>query len=79
MSRILFAAKHVLNGTTREQIIISRQLFAGHVVGSRTMESKKKMRQTIMEVVLIDRQINENLFYWQPINNDRQTLQAVAV
>ena len=79
MSRILFAAKHVLNGTTHEQIIICRQLFADHVVGSRPMESKKKMRQTILEVVLNDRQIHENQFYWQPINNDRQTLQVVVV
>ena len=41
MSRILLAAKHVLSGTTHGQSIICKQLFAGHVVGSRPMERKK--------------------------------------
>jgi len=31
-----------LDGTTHEQTIICRQLFAGHVVGCRPMEGKKK-------------------------------------
>ena len=33
----------------------------------------------IMKVVLIDRKINENHFRWQPINNDRETLQGLVV
>ena len=32
-----------IDGTTREQTIISRQLFADHVVGSRPMKKKKKL------------------------------------
>ena len=32
-----------LNGIAHEQTIICRQLFAGHVVGSRSMERKKNL------------------------------------
>ena len=53
MSRILFAAKHVLNDTTHEQTIICRQLFAGHVVGSWPMERKKTMRRMIISFTCI--------------------------
>ena len=35
-------SKTLLDGITHEQTIICRQLFAGHVVGSRPMKSKKK-------------------------------------
>ena len=42
MRRILFAAQHLsptqLDGIAHEQTIICRQLFAGHVVGSRPMK-----------------------------------------
>ena len=40
MSRILFAAQ--LDGIAHEQTIICRQLFPGHVVGSRPNEKKEK-------------------------------------
>ena len=42
MRRILFSAQHLsptqLDGIAHEQTIICRQLFAGHVVGSRPMK-----------------------------------------
>ena len=38
---IIYSKTH-LDGTTHEQTIICKQLFAGHVVGSRLMERKKK-------------------------------------
>ena len=44
MSRILFAAKQFqteLDDTAHEQTIICKQLFAGHLVGSRPMKRKK--------------------------------------
>ena len=47
MSRILFA--HI-DGTTHEQTIICRQLFAGHVVGSRPMKRKEKMHRMIKKI-----------------------------
>ena len=38
-----------LDDIAHEQTIICRQLFAGHVVGSRPMKRKKKLRQMIIE------------------------------
>ena len=38
----IICSKTYLDGTMYEQTIISRQLFAGHVVGSRPMKRKKK-------------------------------------
>ena len=38
----IICSKARLDGTTHEQTIICRQLFAGHVVGSRPMERKTK-------------------------------------
>ena len=38
----IICSKTRLDGTTHEQTISCRQLFAGHVVGSRPMERKKK-------------------------------------
>ena len=37
-----------LYATTHEQTIICRQLFAGHVVGSRAMKRKKTLYRTII-------------------------------
>ena len=53
MSTTLFAAKTGLDGTTHEQTIICRQLFACHAVGSRPMERKKKMHRMIIVVVVL--------------------------
>ena len=39
--QIIICSKTHLNGTSHEQTIICRQLFAGDVVGSRPMERKK--------------------------------------
>ena len=44
MSRTLLS----LDVTSHEQTMICRQLFAGHVVGSRPMERKEKMHRMIM-------------------------------
>ena len=38
----IICSKTRLDGPTHEQIIICRQLFAGHMVGSWPMERKKK-------------------------------------
>ena len=43
----IICSKTRLNGTTHEQTSICRQLFAGHVVGSRPMERKKTMRRMV--------------------------------
>ena len=48
MSRILFVAKHSrITLRIHEQTIIFRQLFAGHVVGFRSMKRKRKMHLMI--------------------------------
>ena len=44
----IICSKTRLDGTTHEQNIIRRQLFAGHVVDSRPMERKKKIHRMII-------------------------------
>ena len=44
--------KH-LNDIVHEQTIICRQLFAGHVVGSRPMKRKKHLHRMIMHFIII--------------------------
>ena len=44
----IICSKTSLDGTTHEQTIICRQLFAGHVVGSRLKERKTKMHPMII-------------------------------
>ena len=52
MSRIVFAAKKLsqkqLNDIAHEHTIICRQLFTGHVVGSRPMKRKKHLHRMII-------------------------------
>ena len=43
-----------LDGTTREQTIISRQFFADHVVGTRPMKKKKKFIKWQLSLSHID-------------------------
>ena len=43
----IICSKTRLDGTTHEQTIICRQLFAGHVVASRPTEGKTKMHRMI--------------------------------
>ena len=40
-----------LNDIAHEQTIICRQLFVGHVVGSRQMERKKYLHQMIIYII----------------------------
>ena len=47
MSRILFA------NSAQEQTMICRQLFAGHVVGSRPMKRKKNLQWMIITIILL--------------------------
>ena len=42
MSRLLFAAKSLLDDNAHEQTIIRRQLLLGHVVGSGPMKRRGK-------------------------------------
>ena len=51
----IICSKTRLDGTTHEQTIICRQLFAGHVVGSRPMERKKKMHRMIKRIIYVVR------------------------
>ena len=44
----IICSKTRLDGTTHEQIIICRQLFAGHVVDSWPIEGKKKTHRMII-------------------------------
>ena len=40
-----------LDGIAHEQTIICRQLFAGHVVGSRPMEREKSLLRMIVDII----------------------------
>ena len=56
MSSIVFAAKNSqsqtkLNDIAHEHTIICRQLFAGHVVGSRPMKRKKHLHRMIILLI----------------------------
>ena len=68
MSRILCAAH--LPGTTHEQSIICRELFACHVAGSRPMKEKEKTHQ-MMTVVIKNPTtvIYENIFVSKKMYN----------
>ena len=57
----IICSKSHLDSTTHEQTIICRQLFAGHVVGSRPMKRKKKMHRMIISFILFAD--DTNLFY----------------
>ena len=46
----IICRKTRLDGTTHEQTISRRQLFAGHVVDSRPMERKKKTHRMITKI-----------------------------
>ena len=49
MSRIIIICGQTqLDNIAREQTIICKQLFAGHVVGSRPMKRKKNLHQMII-------------------------------
>jgi len=47
----IICSKTRLDGTTHELTIICSQLFAGHMVGCRPMEGKKKLHQMIIIVI----------------------------
>ena len=46
-------SKTFLDCTVHEQTIVCRQLFAGHVVGSRPMERKKTMHGMIIIISVL--------------------------
>ena len=47
-----------LNDIAHEHTIICRQLFAGHVVGSRPMERKKHLHRMIIRIISISLMVN---------------------
>ena len=49
-----------LNNIAHEQTIICRQLFAGHVVGSRPMKRKKHLHRMIIPFVCMVGQTQRN-------------------
>ena len=53
--RILFAAKHIWSTLHMSRpLLFCRQLFAGHVVGSRPMKQKKNLFQMIIGFKLLN-------------------------
>ena len=50
ISRILFAGKTSLGGSTHGQTIICKQLFADHVVGSRQWKGRKQKHRMIINI-----------------------------
>ena len=58
----IICSKTHIDGTTHEQTIICRQLFGGHVMGSRPMKRKEKMHRMIMVVYHLPK--NSGNFGW---------------
>ena len=48
----IICSKTQLDGIAHEQTIICRQLFAGHVVGSRPMKRKKNLLRMIIDIII---------------------------
>ena len=48
-----------LDDSAHEQTVICRQLFAGHVVGSRPMKRKKNLQRMITIIIII--------IIWKPV------------
>ena len=44
----IFCSQTQLDGIVHEQSVICKQLFAGHVVGSRPIKRKKNLHQLII-------------------------------
>ena len=57
----IICSKTRLDGTTHEQTIIRRQLFAGHMVDSRPMEMKKKTHRMIRRISCWTEGANKNV------------------
>ena len=49
----IFCSQTLLDGIAHEKTIICRQLFAGHVVGSRPMKRKKSLLRMIIVIFYI--------------------------
>ena len=49
-----------LDDNAHEQTVICRQLFAGHVVGSRPMKRKKNLQRMITIIIII-------IIIWKPV------------
>ena len=47
----IICSKTLLDGIAHEQTIICRQLFAGHVVGSRPVKREKNLLRMIIDVI----------------------------
>ena len=68
----IICSKTCLDGTTHEQTIVRRQLFAGHVVDSRPMERKKKTHQMINTFIFPQQLKNER-------DGDKHVVHATVV
>ena len=58
-----------LDDITHEQTIISRQLFAGHVVGFQPMKRKKNLHQMIISFIVL--QFSHIILYYYLMNSPR--------
>ena len=52
-----------LNDIAHEHTIICRQLFAGHVVGSRPMKRKKHLHRMIICIISATSKVHECFFF----------------
>ena len=64
----IICSKTRLDGTTHEQTIICRQLFAGHVMDSRPIGREEKTHRMI--IIIISALMNENSMDFAVLNSD---------
>ena len=61
----IICSQTLLDGIAHEQTIISRQIFAGHVVGSRPMKRKKNFVGMILPIIGITDPLDSDLIILQ--------------
>ena len=74
----IICSKTRLDGTTHEQTIICKQLFVGHVVGSRTMERQDKnaSNDNVHARCVIGKLLTP-FFHWREIVFDSEKLTII--
>ena len=60
-----------LDGIAHEQAIICRQLFAGHVVGSRPVKRKKNLLRMIITIIIRSKFLNSVITKYRDLSMSR--------
>ena len=73
----IICSQTLLDGIAHEQTIICRQLFAGHLVGSRPMKRKKNLLRMIIIMIVFFKFLN--FFVEHSLNYLKNVLQKIHI